>query len=79
MVPQTVTHIDTAVSEDGMYAAVQELSVADIEELSISDISSLNNRALKDLLNHEVSNRLTYHMGGTYTSPPKASLAEFNA
>ncbi|OEJ21418.1 hypothetical protein AR457_37040 [Streptomyces agglomeratus] len=78
MTPKAIKEIDQ-VPESAMYDAVQKLSVADIEEISISDISALDSRPLKDLLNHAVSDRLAQHMGGTYTSPPKASIAEINS
>ncbi|MEU9509732.1 hypothetical protein AB0D32_26015 [Micromonospora sp. NPDC048170] len=71
-----VRDIEAKVAPDEWYNAVQALTVADIEEISISDISSLENNSLKDLINHAVTNRLASHLGGTYTSPPKGSIAE---
>jgi hypothetical protein len=77
MLPEKIREIEATVPQDKMYDAVQDLTVAEIEEISISDISTLENNALKDLVNHAVSSRLAGHLGGTYTSPPKGSLAEF--
>jgi hypothetical protein len=79
MLPQSVRMIETSLPQDEWYSAVHNLSVADIEEISISDISALQNNALKDLVNNAVQERLAGHLGGSYTSPPVASLAEATA
>lgn len=76
MLPNSVKRIETEVAPEEMESAVQQLSVADIEEISIADISTLENNSLKDLLNAAVTSRLDGHRGGSYTSPPKGSLAE---
>jgi|tagenome__1003787_1003787.scaffolds.fasta_scaffold18781703_2 hypothetical protein len=79
MVPEIVKSLDIDADKAVLAEGVQKLAIADIEALSIEDISSVNNRVLKDLLNDAVRGRLEGHLGGTYTSAPKMSLAEFSA
>jgi hypothetical protein len=79
MLPESVKKIESGLPQEQWYDAVQNLSVADIEEICISDISSLRKNALKDLVNNAVQKRLAGHLGGSYTSPPVASLAEASA
>ena len=52
--------------------------MAEIESISIEDISSVQSDVLKDVLNDAVRQRLEQHLGGTYTSAPKMSIAELN-
>jgi hypothetical protein len=77
MIPDSVKAIDIEAEKEVLSSKVQDLSIADLESISIADISALNNSVLKDLLNDAVRNRLAYHLGGTYTSAPKMSIAEF--
>lgn len=79
MIPNKISAIDTDLPKDQFIDTVQQLSVAEIESISIEDISTLNNNTLKDVLNDAVRNRLAQHLGGTYTSAPKMSVAELNS
>lgn len=49
---------------------VGSLKIYELEELSISSISSLKNGVLKDLLNDALTDRLRFHIGGSYTTAP---------
>jgi hypothetical protein len=79
MIPSNIRAIDSESNKDVMVSKIQELSVAEVEAISIEDISSLENNVLKDVVNDAVRHRLAQHLGGTYTSPAKLSLAELNA
>ncbi|MDC0742939.1 hypothetical protein [Polyangium mundeleinium] len=78
MVPEKVIQLDADIPRERLVEGVQQLSVAEIESMSIADISTLNNNVLKDVLNDAIRNRLAQHLGGTYTSAPKMSIAELN-
>lgn len=78
MIPNSIRTIESEADKDKMVSTVQELSVAEIEAISIEDISTLESNVLKDVVNDAVRNRLAQHLGGTYTSPPKLSVAEMN-
>ena len=78
MVPDKVTKLDSDIPKERLVEGVQQLSVAEIESMSIADISTLNSNVLKDVLNDAIRNRLAQHLGGTYTSAPKMSVAELN-
>jgi hypothetical protein len=76
--PPSVLRLDEFTNRADMAEGVQNLSVADLESMSITDISALESNALKDLLNDAIRNRLAQHLGGTYTSAPKMTLAELS-
>ncbi|MDJ0820636.1 MAG: hypothetical protein QNJ09_02355 [Paracoccaceae bacterium] len=78
MIPNSIRAIDSETDKDTMVSTVQDLSIAEIESISIEDISTLENNVLKDVVNDAVRTRLAQHLGGTYTSPPKLSVAEMN-